>query len=169
MQNVSCTFTFTLAKGNYSVMPVFPRSEDNAFVYLFERIINGKVVESYHSVLPTLSESDKKFYQVGTLVEFINNKEKLTEISVQCEDAFILLEHSIVKRAKIPNVMGEINLEVGDMGADSVWNRDLHKATIYAELQPNQTYLMFIVLMSKEKFYQAEQLEDAEGEDLIDF
>ncbi len=56
--------------------------------------------------MPTLSEIDKKFYQVGTMIEFVNNKEKLTELVIECEDAFILLEYSILKRSNAPNEMG---------------------------------------------------------------
>jgi len=54
MKDTSCTFSFSLAKGNYTVMPVFPKSAENSFVYLYERFNGNQKVESLYSVLPTI-------------------------------------------------------------------------------------------------------------------
>ncbi len=134
MTENSCTFTFLLQKGNYSVMPVFPRSSNNAFPYLFERSIGGKIIESYYSVLPTLSQIDKKFYQQGIMIEFVNNKEKMTEFVIECEDAFLLLEYSILKKSNTPNLMGDMEIQIADMRQSNLFNKDLHKAKIFSEL-----------------------------------
>lgn len=90
MSNPSCTFVFKLSKGSYIVMPLFFQSEQNGFVYLYERFNGDKLMESFYSVLPTILE-DKKFYQGGMLLEFTNHKEILTVLEITCKNPFILI------------------------------------------------------------------------------
>lgn len=79
MQKTSCTFVFNLSSGDYVIMPFFLQSGQGAFVYLYERFNGNQLVESFYSVLPTIS-NDHRLYQDHMILEFINHKEKLTEL-----------------------------------------------------------------------------------------
>lgn len=131
MQDISCNFVMKLSRGNYTVMPVFPRSSENSFIYLYERFKGDKGVERYYSILPTLSEIDKKFYQVGGMMEFTNSREKLTQITFSSDDPFLLVEYSIMKKSKFSQE-GNMQLELVFFNPDVVFNQDLNKAEIYA-------------------------------------
>jgi len=43
-------------------------------VYLYERFNGNQKVESFYSVLPTILDTDKSFYQIGAMLEFNNHK-----------------------------------------------------------------------------------------------
>ena len=53
---------------------------ESSHVYLYERFVEGQLVENYYTVLPTESIHAKKIVQFYGIMEFVTHKEKLTQI-----------------------------------------------------------------------------------------
>ena len=90
-------------------------------------------------------------------MEFKNYEEKLTEITINCKDPFLLAQYMILEGV-MSGPSSNTELQVAEFSSDSTFNQDLFNASIFSELQPNRTYLIFFALISQKKFQAAQVL-----------
>lgn len=81
-------------------MPVFLDASEANFVYLYERSDGERIVESFYSVLPSQSEDDRTYSQLGGIVQFATHTQAMTEISIESESKFLMMEYTILRRSK---------------------------------------------------------------------